>query len=88
VRCSISSVALNCGGARRDLEFMQVSEKSAWINGDEVKSEEKRTIVVPDNSVLEVCGLRFAVEHAPDGESTSRDAASDDNEADPPDNDE
>jgi hypothetical protein len=67
---------------------MQVSEKSAWINGDEVKSEEKRTIVVPDNSVLEVCGLRFAVEHAPDGESTSRDAASDDNEADPPDNDE
>mmetsp|Transcript_8635 Transcript_8635/g.22303 ORF Transcript_8635/g.22303 Transcript_8635/m.22303 type:complete len:559 (-) Transcript_8635:782-2458(-) len=45
-----------------DLELLHLSDKSVWLNGFEVTNESKKTVVVPEHSVLEVCGLRFAVD--------------------------
>ena len=83
--CPCFPSLLLVSGACSNLELLQVSEQSAWINGDEVASDGKKTVVVPNNSVLEVCGLKFAVEHAPNSASASptRSASSGENEADP-----
>lgn len=46
-----------------NVELVHESAKgSVWLNGTEVTHEDKKSAVLADNSVLEICGLKFAVE--------------------------
>lgn len=65
-----------------DLELLQVSEQSVWLNGDEITNEGKTCIVVPDNCILEVCGLKFALERIPDDTSREKNTTGDDEDED------
>eukprot|EP00035_Acanthoeca_spectabilis_P004385 m.102835 g.102835 ORF g.102835 m.102835 type:complete len:557 (+) comp12553_c0_seq1:100-1770(+) len=54
-----------------ELELVHVSESSIFLNGLEITNTDKKSAIVPDQSVLEICGLKFAVEHVGDRDAES-----------------
>ena len=47
-----------------------------------ITNEGKTCIVVPDNCILEVCGLKFALERIPDDTSREKNTTGDDEDED------